>query len=163
MKFSDVIGLEGVKKQLIHSVQCDRVSHSIMLIGAEGRGGLPLALAFAQYLNCSDRTDEDSCGNCPSCRRMMKYIHPDIHFSNPVVKKESAKQPPISTDYINEWREAIIDNPYMTYIEWMQKIDAENKQGNITIQECHNIIRKLSLKAFDAPCKVLIMWLPEYL
>src|SRR5690606_25124647 len=34
---------------------------------------------------------------------------------------------------------------------------------NINIAEAHHIIKKLSLKAFEAKYKVLIMWLPEYL
>src|ERR1700741_440755 len=104
----------------------------------------------------------DSCGECPSCKKSAQLIHPDIHFSYPVVTKKSGS-PPISADYISEWREFIKNYPYGNVYDWLQFIGAENKQGNITAQECNDIIRKLNLKSFESEYKILIMWMPEYL
>ncbi|HMC99546.1 MAG TPA: hypothetical protein VKH37_05305, partial [Ferruginibacter sp.] len=104
----------------------------------------------------------DSCGVCPSCIKAEKLIHPDIHFSYPVVTRKSGEKP-ISTDYIKEWREFVIANPYANIYDWLQFIEAENKQGNITASECNDIIRKLSLKSFESEYKILIMWMPEFL
>jgi len=139
-------------------IATDRMSHALLFLGAEGCGKLSLALAFAQYVLCQNKTDDDSCGKCPSCIKAAKLIHPDIHFSYPTVGSKAK-----STDYLTEWRSALIENPYQNAIQWLQAIGAENKQGNITKDECVDIIKKLSLKIFEGSHKILIMWLPEYL
>ena len=161
MKFSDIIGQENIKQQLVKSVENKKLSHALMFLGSEGNGALALAIAFAQFINCENKINGDSCGECPSCSKSNKYVHPDIHFSFPVIKKE--KNPPISLDYIKEWRAALLENPYLSYMEWLNFMDFENKQANITIDECHSIIKTLSLKAFEGNYKILIMWLPEFL
>ena len=112
--------------------------------------------------NEKPETNIDSCGTCPSCIKAAKLIHPDIHFSFPVIPKKSGDKP-VSTDYIVEWRLFIEKNPYGNSYDWLQFIDAENKQGNITAHECNEIIRMMSLKSFEAEYKILIMWMPEML
>ena len=104
----------------------------------------------------------DACGVCPSCVKASQLIHPDIHFSYPVIPKKAGDKP-VSTDYISEWREFIKQYPYGNAYDWLQFIGAENKQGNITAQECNDIIHKLNLKSFESGYKVLVMWMPEYL
>jgi len=111
---------------------------------------------------CENRTEGDSCGICDSCTKVSKYIHPDLHLSFPVITIKSGVAP-TSLDFIEKWREALSDNPYISYIDWMKTIGAENKQGNITRDECRSIISRLSLKTFENQYKVLVMWLPEYL
>ena len=166
-------------------VHHNRLSHALLFTSKEGFGGLPLALAFAQYMVCDKvngrKTSEgpslfgeaepatgrlqpvtESCGVCSACTKARQLVHPDIHFSYPVVTKKTGT-PPISTDYINEWREFIKSYPYGNVYDWLQFIGAENKQGNITAHECNDIIRKLNLKSFESEYKVLLMWLPEYL
>ena len=104
----------------------------------------------------------DACGECPSCQKAARLVHPDIHFSYPVITKKPGEQP-ISADYITEWRDFILKNPYANAYDWLQFIEAENKQGNITSRECGEIIRKLNLKSFEAGYKILVMWMPELL
>ncbi|MCU7551627.1 DNA polymerase III subunit [Chitinophagaceae bacterium LB-8] len=178
MLFKDVIGQEDVKQRLVEMVEHNRLSHALLFLGKEGTGALPMALAFAQYLTCQQTTipDEgglfgapeprrrpsDSCGACPSCIKAEQLAHPDIHFSYPVITKKSGT-PPISTDYAAEWREFMKTYPYGNTYDWLQFIGAENKQGNITAQECNDIIRKLNLKSFESGYKILVMWMPEYL
>ena len=168
-------------------VQHNRLSHALLFLGKEGGGALSLALAFAQYVVCEkvngkqqanepslfgdpDRgasireqgANTDSCGVCSACTKADQLIHPDIHFSYPVITKKSGEKP-ISTDFIKEWRAFISANPYGNVYDWLQFIDAENKQGNITANECNDINRKLSLKSFESEYKILIMWMPEFL
>ncbi len=186
MQFSAVIDQASTQHHLVEMLQQNRLSHALLLLGKEGSGALPLALAFAQYIACEKRKpapapagpslfgfDEppaaapaqpatDSCGQCPACLKASKYQHPDIHFSYPVIPKKSGDKP-ISTDYISEWREFIAQFPYGNTFDWLQFIGAENKQGNITADECNDILRKLSLKSFESGYKILIMWMPEYL
>jgi DNA polymerase-3 subunit delta' len=162
MLFSNIIGQQDIKDQLIKSVVQNRMSHAIVLLAPEGTGGLPLGLAFAQYLTCEDKQADDACGKCQACVKAAKYIHPDIHFSYPVIPRKPGDKP-VSTDYAAEWREFIVAQPYGNAYDWLQFIGAENKQGNITATECQDIIHKLSLKSFESPYKILLMWMPEYL
>ncbi len=112
--------------------------------------------------NKKETFSNDACGHCPACIKAQKFIHPDIHFSFPVIPKKSGI-PPISDDYISEWREFISLHPYGNVYDWLQFLGAENKQGNITAKECNEINHKLSLKAFESNFKILIMWMPELL
>ncbi|PUZ26515.1 DNA polymerase-3 subunit delta' [Chitinophaga costaii] len=162
MLFSDIIGQAATKQQLLQSVQQNRLSHAMILLGPEGAGGLSLALAFSQYVACENKQAQDACGMCASCIKAGRYIHPDIHFSFPVVPRKPGDKP-ISTDYMAEWRQFITTNPYGNAYDWLQFIGAENKQGNITANECNDIIHKLSLKSFESEYKILVMWMPEYL
>ncbi|AOM76550.1 ATP-binding protein [Pedobacter steynii] len=160
MQFKDIIGQEEIKAQLIQTVAENRVSHAQLFLSSEGSGALPMAIAYAQYLNCLDKQAEDSCGVCSSCRKYERYIHPDLHFSYPFFASKDAR---IAVDVLDEWRAMLLEDAYFDMDIWRSKLSAENKQANINIAECHDIIKKLSYKAFEAETKVLIMWLPEYL
>ncbi|MEP7239034.1 MAG: hypothetical protein ABI685_14240, partial [Ferruginibacter sp.] len=188
MQFHSITGQKETKEQLVQMVQHNRLSHALLFLGKEGSGALQLALAFAQYIVCDkvngreskviepslfgepdpgsgirDRGSvTDSCGSCPACKKANELIHPDIHFSYPVITRKPGEKP-ISTDFIKEWREFIATNPYGNVYDWLQFIGAENKQGNITANECADIIHKLSLKSFESEYKILIMWMPEFL
>ena len=162
MRFKEIFGHQNVKNHLINSVQQNRVSHAQLFLGSEGSGSLALAVAYAQYINCENKLEEDSCGTCASCRKYEKLIHPDLHFSYPFYASKE-KKIEIATDIIEDWRKAFLQNPYLGLNFWREQLDAGNKQANINIAEAHDIIKKLSLKSFEAEYKVLIMWLPEYL
>jgi DNA polymerase-3 subunit delta' len=160
MQFREIVGQDQIKARLIETVQSGRISHAQLFLGPEGSGSLALAVAYAQYISCENPGPEDSCGECPSCRKYQKLIHPDLHFSYPFFAKH--KEDTAQT-FIAEWREALLENPYLGLETWRNSLDAENKQANINIAECHQILQKLSLKPFEGEYKVLIMWLPEYL
>ena len=182
MEFKDVIGQTEVKQHLIELVEHNRLGHALLFLGREGSGALPLAIAFAQYIVSSPSDTINSQADLfgdgkgsgpafispdkvilqPAWQRANELVHPDLHFSYPVIPKKSGDKP-ISTDYIPEWREFIKTKPYGNIYDWLQFIGAENKQGNITAYECSDIIRKLSLKTFESEYKVLLMWMPEYL
>jgi DNA polymerase III subunit delta' len=161
MQFSQVIGQDQVRDSLTEMVRQNRLSHALLFLGHEGAGALPMALAFAQYVVCEKR-GADACGVCPPCLKAKKLIHPDIHFSYPVIPKKAGDKP-VSSDYGAEWREFMDQYPYGNVYDWLQFIGAENKQGNITAQECNEINHKLSLKSFESGYKILILWMPEYL
>jgi len=158
MQFEQVIGQSKTKQVLQSMIASDRMSHALIFLGPEGCGKLALAFAFAQYVLCNDKQENDSCGKCSNCIKAAKWIHPDIHYSYPTVGSKA-----VSTHLLPEWRKAMEQNPYLNANQWLQSIGAENKQGNITKDECVEIIKKLSLKIFEGSHKILIMWLPEYL
>ncbi|WP_316816719.1 hypothetical protein [Pedobacter nyackensis] len=160
MQFKEIIGQESIKAQLIQTVAENRISHAQLFLSCDGSGALPLAIAYAQYINCLDKKADDSCGVCSSCRKYERYIHPDLHFSYPFFASKDVKT---AVDVLEEWRSMLLGDAYFDMDIWRSKLNAENKQANINIAECHDIIKKLSYKAFEADTKVLIMWLPEYL
>ncbi len=158
MELKDIIGQQKAIGFLRSLADSDRIPHAQIFLGNEGTGKLAAALAFSQYVLCQHKSDGAACGKCPDCIKASKFIHPDIHFSYPTVGSKA-----ISTNFINEWRTAITENPYLNAAQWLQHIQAENKQGNITKDECLDIVRKLGLKIFEGSHKILILWLPEYL
>lgn len=160
MLLKEVIGQEATKNYLLRQVQLGKVGHAQMFLGPLGHGGLPLALAYAQYLNCENPGDTDSCGICGSCVKAQKYQHPDIHFSFPFPSVDKKKT---ANESLKEWREVLLENPYLPLQTWMIKFNAENKQANIPITECQEILRKLTLKTYEGKYKVMILWLPEFL
>jgi len=184
MLFSEVIGQEALKKQLVHLVEQKRLSHALLFAGPEGAGALPLAIAFAQYIVSLPANNEgsvadlfggpttdvkedvfytpDQIENLPAYHRASKLMHPDLHFSFPSIT-EKPGQKNLSANYIEEWREFIMGYPYGNVFDWLQFIKAENKQGNISADECAEVIKKLSFKSFESAYKVLVMWMPEYL
>jgi len=184
MLFSEVIGQEPLKKQLVQMVQHQRLSHALLFVGPEGSGALPLAIAFAQYIvsmpnaKGSDAGDlfgtatapsspapsygPEEIATLPAYHRANSLMHPDLHFSFPSIT-EKPGQKNISANFIEEWREFIHLYPYGNAFDWLQLIKAENKQGNISADECAEIIKKLSFKSFESAYKVLVLWMPEYL
>ncbi|MES2279383.1 MAG: hypothetical protein V4592_25350 [Bacteroidota bacterium] len=159
MQFKEIVGQAAVKQRLITSVKENRVSHAQLFLGPEGSGNLPLAVAYAQYVSCEDKQPDDSCGVCSSCRKYQKLAHPDLHFSYPTfgTPKETA------VDFIEQWRDAFSSNLYLSLDQWRGYVESGNKQANINIAECHQIINKLSYKPFESIYKILILWLPECL
>lgn len=138
-----------------------RISHALLFLGQEGSGALPLALAFASYVLCQQKKETDSCSECPACQKTARLIHPDLHVVFPVAKTKEVDENPISDDFIVPWREALLEEPYLTPLQWYEKIGVENKQGAISIHESKSILKKLNLKSFESDFKVMILWLPE--
>ncbi len=164
MLFADIVGLEEIKSKLIDGVNRDHVAHAQLFMGREGSANLPLALAYATYLNCVDRGEKDACGTCTSCTKMLKYIHPDFHFAFPVAgTKDVVAKNANSNAFLKDWRSFLLDNPFGNIKNWSQKFGGENKQPNISKEESRNIIRSLSLKAFEGNYKIMLIWLPEYM
>lgn len=160
MYFKDIVGLTDIKEHLIDSVQKGFIPHARMLYGAEGVGKLPLAIAYARYLNCLHPGKEDSCGRCSSCLKFDKLAHPDLHFAFPIVQKR-AERKMVCDNYLPEWRSFLAEKSYFDLGEWLQFIDAKNAQGMIYSQESEEIIRKLNLKIYEAKYRIMIVWLPE--
>ena len=164
MLFADVIGHEDLKKRLIQSVKESRVSHAQLFLGPEGSGKMPLALAYAQYINCTNRSESDSCGVCPSCRKYMSLTHPDLHFVFPTATTKKVDKNPESDLFITEWREYLTEcQCYTDLSDWFNKLSIENKQGIINVRDAATIMRKLSFKAYESEYKVAIIWMAEKL
>jgi DNA polymerase-3 subunit delta' len=160
MNFSQIPGQKEIIGKLLRSVKEERVSHAQLFAGPEGCGSMALALAYAKFISCENRTEHDSCGTCKSCVKYEKMIHPDLHFVFPVIKSKKITDP-ISDNYLEEWREFIKKTPYFTVKNWLDFIEVGNAQGMIFASEASEIIKKLSLKTYESDFKIMIIWLPE--
>ncbi len=163
MQFSEIVGQEGLKAALRTLVRENRTGHAILLSEEPGCGALPMAVAFANYLACKNRNEEDSCGTCAVCNKFSKLIYPDLHFAMPVntSKKFSSDTKPVSDSFLVPWREIFTHDPYLSEQDWYRKIELENKSGKINVAEASLVSKKLSMRSFEGGLRFLIMWLPE--
>lgn len=163
MRFVDVKGQLEIKELLVKIADEKRVSHALLFAEEPGYGALPLALAMVQYMACKNKVNGDSCGVCPTCNKIQKLIHPDLHFSVPVntTKKVTSDKKPVTDYFIEIWRANIISNPYISEEEWYESIGMEDKRGLISVNEAYEIIRKLSLMSYEGGDKFMVVWLPE--
>ena len=164
MRFADIIGNGSVAKALASMADSGRVAHAMLLYENEGSGALALAMAYLQYLNCANRHNGDSCGECPSCRKIAALAHPDLHFVFPVNKQGKKSGEVVrSDDFIEDWREIVESTGgYFSAQEWFDRLDlGKTLKGMISAKETDEIIRKLSFKSFEAEYKTMIIWLPE--
>lgn len=158
MLFREIIGQEDIKSQLRQSVREGRIPHAQLFSGDMGVGKLSLALAYAQYLNCPHRSEEDSCGQCPTCLQYQKLQHPDLHFAFPIVKGDEGD---VCDDFMEKFRSLVMDQSYFDTEDWQKRMGAEAKQAIIYEKESAEILRKLSLKSFGEGYKVMIIWQAE--
>ncbi|GAB4252907.1 MAG: DNA polymerase III subunit delta [Vicingaceae bacterium] len=161
MQFKDIVGQEELKKRLINSVKNNRISHAQLFLGKDGYGSLPLAIAYAQFLSCKNRSENDSCSVCSSCVKFNKFVHPDLHFVFPVNTTTTVKEKPVSSLFLEQWRTALTEHPYLSLDMWQKEIALENKQLNISVQEGREIIKKLSLKPYESEFKIMLIWHAE--
>ena len=164
MRFADIIGQQQLKRQLVESIERGRISHAQLFSGAAGAGTLPLAMAYAQYLNCQNRHDGDSCGECPSCVKMQQLAHPDLHIVFPVNKQgKKSDEVVLSSDFMDLWREIVSQTGgYFTRQQWNDRLDlGKTLKGMISAREADEIIRRLSFKSFESEYKIMIIWQPE--
>lgn len=157
MRFEDVIGHDRLKNQLKNMIDGGRISHALMFTGSEGSGNLALALAFGSYLLSKHSPDEEA-----ALLKCSKFIHPDFFYTYPVNStKKITGSKILSKDFITEWREALLENPYLSNGSWMAHLGIENKQGIINVQQAREILKDLSLKPYESQYKVMLIWLPE--
>ncbi|MFA5816031.1 MAG: DNA polymerase III subunit delta [Bacteroidales bacterium] len=161
MRFNEIPGQHAIRARLLQAVKTNRVSHALMLSGSPGCGHYALALALAQYLQCTSPLGDDSCGVCPACHQAAQFVHPDIHFVFPVARTAKIKDEPSSDDFITEWRQYLTGNPYPSLDGWYHAMGIENKQAGIFKKEAQDILRKLNFKSFQSDYKVIIFWMPE--
>ncbi len=164
MRFADIIGQEELKRHLAESVDKGRISHAQLFSGAAGVGTLPLAIAYAQYLNCTARHNGDACGVCPSCQQIASLAHPDLHFVFPVNKQgKKSGEVVLSGEFMPLWREIMAETGgYFTPQQWYDRLDlGKTLKGLITAREADEIIRRLQFKSFESEYKIMIIWQPE--
>ncbi len=164
MQFKNIIGQKQVINRLLSSYRENRVAHTQLFLGSEGTGAFALALAFAQYINCEQKQEGDSCGICPSCIKFEKFSHPDLHFFFPTTTNDKVKKDPKSELFLDEFREYLgKSETYITQQGWYEHLKVGNKQGSIFVRDASDIIAKVSLKPYEAPYKIFIIWLAEKL
>ncbi len=80
MSFREIVGHGKSIDILRRIVSSGRIAHAYLFIGPEGTGRKMAAEAFIAALFCGR---DDSCGSCPSCRKLAAGSHPDLHLVQP--------------------------------------------------------------------------------
>lgn len=160
MYFHDIIGQDELKARLMETARRGVVPHAQLFSGRNGAGTFPLALAYARYLNCTERTDTDACGHCRSCLQFNELAHPDLHFVFPIVSDKKRKKT-VCDDYLDEWRTLLRQRVYFDLDMWLDQMETSGKQALIYAEESDQIIRKTTLRIYEAEYRVLLVWMPE--
>lgn len=161
MLFKEILGQEHIKSHVTKSAGSGRIPHAQIFIGPEGSGTLPMAIAYAQYILCANVNGENTDGNAACNLKFENFSHPDLHFVFPVATNSEVKSHPVSANFLKEWREFITETPYGSLFDWYKKLDIQNKQGQIGVDEAHEIMKSLSLKAYEGGYKVMIIWMAD--
>tara|TARA_R110002033_G_scaffold100025_3_gene148450 strand:+ start:6336 stop:7490 length:1155 start_codon:yes stop_codon:yes gene_type:complete len=161
MQFSEVLGQKHIKKHLTTSVDAGRIAHAQLFVGPEGSGTLPMALAYAQYILCSNVNGENTGGKDSCNIKFKNFSHPDLHFAFPVTKSDKVKSKPVSSFYLEEWRQLLDQQPYGNLFDWYKMLGVDNKQGQIGVEEALQIVKSLTLKSYEGGYKVMLIWMAE--
>jgi len=161
MQFTSILGQTHIKKHLTQSVDNGRIPHAQLFIGPEGSGTLPMAIAYAQYILCKNTEGENTNGNASCNLKFKSFTHPDLHFAFPVTTNDKIKKHPVSKHFLEEWRELLTKQPYGNLFDWYKYLGVDNKQGQIGVDEAQDIVKALSLKAYEGGYKVMIIWMAE--
>ena len=161
MLFSDILGQEHIKAHLTQSADCGRIPHAQLFVGPEGCGTLPMAIAYAQYILCKNSNGENTTGNNACNLKFKNFSHPDLHFAFPVTTGEKVKSKPVSSYYLEEWRNLLRDQPYGNLFDWYKLLEVDNKQGQIGVEEAQDIVKALALKSFEGGYKIMLIWMAE--
>ena len=161
MRFEDILALAHIKNHLLTSAQAGRIPHAQLFVGPEGSGTLPMAIAYAQYVLCANKGDDNSGGDQSCNLKCNSLSHPDLHFAFPVSNSEKVRSHAVSDHYLEEWRKFVKEQPYGNLFDWYRLIGIERKQGLIGVDEAQDIVKKLSLKSFEGGCKFMIIWMAE--
>ncbi len=163
MQFSEILGQEYIKSHLTKSADLGRIPHAQLFVGPEGSGTLPMAIAYAQYLICSNQDGENSGLNAACNLKFQKTSHPDLHFIYPTVSTDEVKTKPKSIDFITEWRQFLEQNKNGSLFDWYQKLGFKKKQGEIRVDDAQEILKLLALKSFEGGYKIMIIWMADKL
>lgn len=161
MLFSEILGQEYIKSHLTQSATLGRIPHAQLFVGPEGAGTLATAMAYAQYILCNNIYNENSGGNESCNLKFQNFSHPDLHFTYPTVTTEGIKTKPKSIDFIADWRQFIIANPYGSLFDWYQVLGVQNKQGEIRVEDAQDILKSLALKSYEGGYKIMIIWMAD--
>ncbi|NNF85328.1 MAG: DNA polymerase III subunit delta' [Winogradskyella sp.] len=161
MLFSEILGQTHIKSHLITSADNGRIPHAQLFVGPEGSGTLPMALAYAQYILCKNTSGENTGGDEKCNARFKNFSHPDLHFAFPVTKTDAVKKHPVSSKFLDDWRQMLNQQPYANLFDWYRQLGVENRQGQISVEEAQEIVKSLALKSYEGGYKVMIIWMAE--
>jgi DNA polymerase-3 subunit delta' len=162
MLFNDILGQDHIKNYLITTANAGRIPHAQLFIGPEGSGTLPMAIAYAQYILCSNTDGENNTGKSACNLKFDNYSHPDMHFVYPITATDDVKgDNVVSANFLEHWRSFLKENPYASLFDWYKKLEIPKKQGIISVKESAAINKNLSLKAYEGGYKVMIIWMAD--
>lgn len=156
MQFEDIIGQNSVKRFLEQSIDRGRIPNTFLFVGPEGSGALPIAIAYAAKLLALNHSQPEVV-----FQNVSRLSHPDLYFIFPTFTNDKIKSKPKSIDFISEWREFQSLNPYGGLFDWYQFLGSDTKQGEIRVEDAHEVSKFFSLKSYEGGFRVLIIWMAD--
>jgi DNA polymerase-3 subunit delta' len=88
MSFRAMSGHRRLLTLIARSIKRDALPPSLLFEGPPGVGKRTAALAVAMAVNCLEPLTDgefewDACGECSSCKKMLKDLHPDVRIIEP--------------------------------------------------------------------------------
>lgn len=83
MAFREIAGHEQVKGLIARAAVRGSLPPSLIFAGPSGVGKRMAAIALAQLVNCLAPAGDDACGECASCRRIVRGVHADVLVIEP--------------------------------------------------------------------------------
>ena len=161
MQFSEIPGLKELKEQLVAALKSGKIAHAQLFEGRPGTAVLPMALAYASYLMCENKTEDDSCGTCANCSRIKKLVHPDIHLHFPKISATENKYNKVLAEAIPRFREFVMESPFGDLEAWIRKYGQENKNILISREDSRQMFKNVSMRSVEGGYKILLIWMPE--
>lgn len=169
MQFKDIKGQTDICNRLAAIADSGRVSHAQLLLGNTEDGSMQVAWAYLQYLCCEHHVHHpegelhaDSCGECPSCKKIATLVHPDLHLFFPNATNSRIKSNPSCAQFTAEYRQFLIDTQALgTMEDWIATVGTDNKQCIIREADADDMVQTLNMKPYEGGWKMVLVWMPE--
>lgn len=167
MQFKDIVGQEDIINRLTSVIDSGHVSHAQLILGDEPDGSLQMAWAYMQYLCCEHRVHHsegplraDSCGECPSCKKIASLMHPDLHFifPNPPNGSDNA----CSDIYMKEFFDFMLNTHGLgTLNDFNDSLSGDVKTSIIRERDAANLVEVLNMKPYEGGWRMVVLWRPS--
>lgn len=146
MNFKSIVGQKQPLEILIKTALRDHLPNSFLFHGPDGIGKWGMAVALTTFLNCKNRTEEDSCGVCPACIQIANLQFLDLFIAVPTPPSKSDKEE--KANYWTILKERIAE-PY--------GLIGGEKQMSIPIATIRDMKNRLMQKASPGGKRIVII------
>ena len=130
MGFDTLLGNTRLKENLISSLNRGHISHFYLISGPLGSGKHTLARLLAAAILCQG--EDKPCGRCPSCRKVLENLHPDV------ITVEDPEHKTVAVKIVRQFREDVFvlpnESDHKIYI-FPQELGVEGQNALLKILE----------------------------
>ena len=151
------IELNTIKK----AVEQGKVANTYLILGNPKSDVIGCALELTKCILKSPFSGQTIPQQQASLEKLKSLTNTDIHYFYPVNTTREVKKSPSSSDFINQWRELVLEDSKIGLSDWYSKIGLGNKQAAINKDEAEKIFKLASLKSYEGGVKIFVIWMAE--